>query len=230
MSVTLLPSRVVCDGNSITAGQGLPYPFQLASLFAKEGVEVMNVGVNGQTTQQLIDALPAKAAANFVAGAELIYFEQYNSFNPTNGNSTVAAEQTRAQAYVAQAKAAGFKVWICTPPLTSDTDINDKIVLYTAWLRSNHAFADGFIDLQAMPQLNPAGAAANPTYYRDSAHLTTLGYGAVAAQVHTTLTARLRAGRASYQNFMRCLLDGTCVATHLAETLDDAGNLVLTPS
>ena len=230
MSVTLLPSRVVCDGNSLTAGQGLPYPFQLAALFSKEGVDVVNVGVNGQTTQQLIAAFPAKAAANFIAGAELIYFEQYNSFNPTNGNSTVAAEITRVQTYVAQAKAAGFRVWICTPPLTSDLDINDKIVLYTAWLRANHAFADGFIDLQAMAQLNPAGVAANPKYYRDSAHLTTLGYGAVAAEVHTALTVKLRAGRTSYHAFLRGLLEGTIVATSLTETLDEAGNLVLTPS
>lgn len=223
----LIASKVVCDGNSVTFGVGgTAYPTQLQTLLvAQGGVPVTNVAASGKTTQNLIDDFATKTAPLVSTGAELVFFEQYNSFNPFNGNRSVVQEQTLVQTYVSQAKAAGFKVWICAPPPTSDTDINDKITSYAAWLRDNHGFADGFIDLHALAVLKPPGSTANATYYSDSVHLTTTGYGSVASLVAYMLSTRLREARAQYATFARSLFAGT---TKLTESYDSAGNLILT--
>lgn len=115
--------------------------------------------------------------------AELVWFEQRNGFSA--GNS-VAQEQALAQTYTAQAKAAGFKVWICTPPPTADAHAA-KIQDYSAWLRANHNFADGFIDLNAVPAFTPAGDIANPTNYFDAVHLNATGYGVLASTVFSSI-------------------------------------------
>jgi hypothetical protein len=190
---------------------------------------VTNVGIAGKTTQQLIDGFAANVAPSYSAGAELVFFEQYNSFNPFNGNRTVEQEKALVQTYVSQAQTAGFKVWICSPPPTMDTDINDKITPYTVWLRDHHGFADGFIDLNALSVLTPPGYIDNPTYFSDSVHLTTAGYAAVAALVYSVISSRARTGTALYADFIRRLFNGTLSATTLTESLDSAGNLVLTP-
>jgi hypothetical protein len=182
-----VPERsVVCDGNSLTAGAGgTPYPIRLSELLRI--VTVTNLGVSGKRTQQLIDDFNGKVRPYSRQGAELVFFEQYNSFSPTQGNNSVETEKALAQQYVAQAQTGGFEVWICTPPPTSDTDINDKITLYSVWLRANHGFANGFIDLNAIPELTPPGNIANPTYFSESAHLTTVGYAALATKVYAAI-------------------------------------------
>lgn len=179
---------IVCDGNSVTAGAGgTPYPNQLNDLLRIH--TVVNTGVSGKTTQQLIDDFSTKVVPRYVPGAELIWFEQYNSFNPFNGNVSVSTEQTLVRTYVAQAQAAGFKVWICTPTPTSDSDINDKITEYSTWLRSNHSFANGgFIDLNAAAAFTPPGQVANPSHFFDSVHLTSKGYAVLAATVFAGIT------------------------------------------
>lgn len=225
----LIAKKVVCDGNSITFGVGgTAYPTQLQTLLvAQGGVPVSNIAASGKTTQNLIDDFAANGAPLYTAGAELVFFEQYNSFNPFNGNRSVAQEQALVQTYVSQAKAVGFKVWICTPPPTSDSDINDKITLYAEWLRANHGFADGFIDLHSLAVMKPAGSTGNPTYFSDSVHLTTAGSAAVAGLVHYMITTRFRDARALYANFARKMFAGV---TKLTESDDGSGNLVLTPT
>lgn len=228
---SLIAKSVVCDGNSITFGVGgTAYPTQLQTLLLQQGgIPVTNTGVAGKTTQNRIDAFSAEVAPYYAAGAELVFFEQYNSFNPFNGNRTVEQEKALVQTYVSQAQGAGFKVWICSPPPTMDTDINDKITPYSVWLRGNHGFADGFIDFNALSVLTPPGYIDNPTYFSDSVHLTTRGHAAMADLVYSVITARARTATALYANFIRSLLRGTVSANQLTESCDGAGNLVLTP-
>lgn len=173
----------VCDGNSITFGVGgSPYPDQLHALLPR--LVVANVGVGGKTTQQLIDDFTAKVAPLYRQNAELVFFEEHNSFNVGGGNNTVAAEQILVQTYVSRAKSVGFKVWICTPPPSGDTAVNALLTPYSVWLRANHGFADGFIDLNVIPELTPPGITDNPTYFSDAVHLTSAGYGKLAAKVY----------------------------------------------
>lgn len=180
------PRRIVCDGNSLTFGTGasggLSYPDQLRALYLGQN-DVINVGIGGKTTQQLIDDFASKTAPQFRNGADLVWFEQRNGFA---AGQTVEQEQTLAQTYTALAKAAGFRVWICSPPPTADAHAT-KIQEYSTWLRSNHAFADGFIDLNACAELTPAGVDDNPTYYSDATHLTAAGYGILAATIYAEL-------------------------------------------
>jgi lysophospholipase L1-like esterase len=45
------------------------------------------------------------------------------------------------------------------------------------------SFADGLADCAADSTIGPAGAEADPTYYRDTVHLTAAGYAIVAGVV-----------------------------------------------
>lgn len=176
----------VCDGNSITFGVGgAPYPDKLRALLPR--LPVANLGIGGKTTQQLIDDFSTKVAPRYRQNAELVFFEQHNSFNAGGGNVSVETEKTLVQTYVSRAKAAGFKVWICSPPPTGDTAVNAKIAPYSTWLSANHDFADGFIDLNSIPELTPPGIADNPTYFSDAVHLTSVGYGVLATKVYSVV-------------------------------------------
>jgi hypothetical protein len=221
---------VVCDGNSITEGVGgTAYATQLRALFLAQGqdIPVTNVGVAGKTTQNLIDTFSTKTAPYYQPGAELVFFEQYNEFNPFNGNSSVAAEQTRVHTYVSQAQAAGFKVWICSPPPTIDSPIDAKIQTYSAWLRQNHSFAYGFIDFNAMAEFYPPGWIDNPTYFSDSVHLTTLAHHLMAQTVLDAMNRRHPYGSVIYGEFMRDLLGGVVQAEALVEVRDGNGGVKL---
>ncbi|MFM2432351.1 MAG: hypothetical protein RLZZ511_3565 [Cyanobacteriota bacterium] len=60
VNADLRRARIICDGNSITQsvyGEPTSYPRQLEALLnaAGYGVEVLNIGVSGQTTAQMVN-------------------------------------------------------------------------------------------------------------------------------------------------------------------------------
>jgi hypothetical protein len=147
------------------------------------GTQIENVGIGGRTTQQLIDEFPTKVHAKFYRpGAQVVFFEYINS------SADAATEDTLIRSYVSQAKGLGWFVWVCTAPNSADSSAA-KLLTVNAALRSDHSFADGFIDYAAAPELDPPGSGANPTYYADSKHLTQAGYAVLAALAVAALTA-----------------------------------------
>jgi lysophospholipase L1-like esterase len=118
-SLNLKRMVIVCDGNSLTAGNyGTPpsnYPDILKTLypFAQNGVQVLNFGNGGQQTSSMIadavtqiDSLYTNAHTNIVVfwevGNDLFY------------NENVSAAIDRAKTYLLARKTAGFKTIACT--------------------------------------------------------------------------------------------------------------------
>ena len=178
---------IVGDGNSLTQGSGAAagsaYPDQLRALFYGQDTGVVNLGVGGKTTAQLTSDFAGKVQPYFIPGAELVFFEAVNSIG---GGSTAAQELALQKTYVAQARAAGWRVRVCTAPPTANASAA-TIDAFNVLLRADHAWADAFTDLAACPELTPAGDVANPTYYFDTIHLKAAGYGVLAAKLYADL-------------------------------------------
>lgn len=189
-------TRIVCAGNSVTYGTGAAtgslgaYPQQLQDLLRDTyGLyEVINVGVGGATTQDVIDAFDSTVQPEYRPGYGrniLIFFEFRNEI----GGGLSAAQafaQTQALCELAASRS-NWEIWVCTAPPTAEayqSTIDDANTLLRAGYSS---FADVLVDLDAIPELTPAGSSANPTYYDDTTHLEDEGYALLAAAVHAAL-------------------------------------------
>jgi lysophospholipase L1-like esterase len=179
---TTFSRLIICDGNSLTFGTGAltayAYPLQLRYKLPQT-TGVVNLGVGGKTTAQLTSDFAAKVQPYFQTGAELVFFEARNSLVAGN---TPAQELALQKAYGAAARAAGWRLRVCTAPPTADAAAAN-IDAFNVLLRADHAWADDFTDLAACPELTPAGSGSNPTYYFDSTHLNAAGYGVLAAKL-----------------------------------------------
>src|SRR6478735_900576 len=184
----LTNSIIVCDGNSLTAGQGSSnvltksYPAVLASLapFSTNGTVIYNKGVSAQTTLQMtadgttdIDPLYNNRFTSIVIaweGGNDIYF---------NGNATTA--YTNYVAYMEARRAKGFRTvaFTCTPrnQTTSfgdnPTNYNIKLNTFNNLVRTNWpSFADFLVD----PAVDSRLQGYSPTYYNvDGVHFTDAG-------------------------------------------------------
>jgi lysophospholipase L1-like esterase len=159
------------------------YPAQLRALLYGQSIGVVNLGVGGKTTAQLTSDFAGKVQPYFQTSAKLVFFEARNSLA---GGNTPAQELALQKAYVAQAKAAGWRVRVCTAPPTADAAAAD-IDAFNVLLRADHAWADDFTDVAAAAEFTPAGSIANPTYYADATHLNAAGYAVLAATLYAAL-------------------------------------------
>jgi len=184
--------NIVCDGNSLTQGQGgTPYPTYLSGLV--QNAVIQNFGVGGQTTSQMssdavtqIDTLIDIKKKNILVAWEIgndIYF---------NGNVTTACNNFKS--YCDARRAAGWQKIIvinCTPRGQStsfgDTSIqfNQKLVDANSWLSSNYqTFADNLIDLASDVRFQGYSLSV---YNSDLIHFNSNGYSIVADKVKAIL-------------------------------------------
>lgn len=182
--------NVNCDGNSLTVfGGSNSYPSQLFAGMTARGRVVKNHGVGGQTTNDMISLYPTKIAPRFVAGArnKLVAWEVRNAMHL--GGKTPRQAVDDLWTYVGLAKATGWQVYVCTviASVASAPNLTDaKIAEANGYIRAEAA-AQGVtvIDLAADARLSDD---TNTTYFDgDQVHLTTAGYGVVAALVKTAL-------------------------------------------
>jgi lysophospholipase L1-like esterase len=186
-------SRMVFDGNSLTAGQGstggLTYPAQLITLLGGlgiTGIYSQNLGVGGQTTENMasdastqVDTLINSSVSNILFAWEIgndIYF-----------NGDVSAAQTAFQNYCTARRSAGWDkiIVIGLTPRNQSTSFGDDITAFNTklqsadtWLKANYGtFADAFVDIRADSRLSDY---TNGAYYVDGIHYTNAGYGVVA--------------------------------------------------
>jgi lysophospholipase L1-like esterase len=180
-------AMVVCDGNSLTAGQGgTSYPTQLDALLGA-GWAVTNKGISGQYIGHMItdryrslneiDALFNPSATKNIC----VYFEGINDVQ--NGASGENSFQRHKQ-YGLRRKYKGWQTIVCTCPpagITTGTKETARQNLNTL-LRANWAeFADALVDLDADPAFDDPN---DLTYYdADTIHWTTAGYAVVAGLV-----------------------------------------------
>lgn len=185
--------QVVCDGNSLTRGQGATlldtngwpngYPEQLATMLGgADKWNVVNLGVNGQRTDEMITDFDSEVAP------------LYNPLRPRNiliaweiGNALLASH-TADQAledyieYCQRAKRAGFEVIACNVSPRSDLTAAKETArqAVNAYLASSWStFADALVDFNGDARL------ATPT--TDGVHFNTTEYGYVAEDVHAAI-------------------------------------------
>lgn len=179
---------VVCDGNSLTAGQGgTPYPSQLATLLGTT-YSVLNYGVGGQTTADMIadaatqiDPIPKGTLVAWEAGNDIV-----------NG-ADLATTIARWQQYFSDRKTAGWGVGssrlitMTVTPRTTFTAGQETIrTQFNDWLRANYStYATNLVDVAADARLQDPNSA---TYYSgDGVHFSTAGYAVVAALVRAVI-------------------------------------------
>ena len=124
--------RIVCIGDSITAGQYLPseqaWPQQLAEL---TGYEVLNAGVSNETTRQGLERFPRHVQERW-PDVVIIQFglNDCNRWDTDNGLPRVRREAYRENLIemVERSKASGAEAMICdlTPTQKSLQHMRDR--------------------------------------------------------------------------------------------------------
>lgn len=176
--------NVVCDGNSLTQGVGggsNPYPSQLACMSPLNGlITVTNVGVSGNTTQQMTTA--ARPDPYWVAGKTnvLIVWEGTNSILPGGGNRTPAQAASDMQAYLSARLA--LHPWLvvlinCLPRQASTESasfpLNNNLNSYNSLLAANYKSWGA----KVLVDVRQAGSPFAMTDYTDAAFTTAFGTG-----------------------------------------------------
>lgn len=193
--------KVLCDGDSITAGYfadagsagASAWPVVCrASLMAdtRHMWFQTSVAVSGHTTAQRIAAFDVSVRPQFAPqlGANILtFFEGINDFL-TEGIS-VATAQARYREYATLAKTQGWELILATTTPNTVGSVNTKITQLNAWLRAGGMvdFTRHVVDLAADARLsNPSDG----TYYQsDHLHPNAVGYAVIAELFHAKLVA-----------------------------------------
>lgn len=196
--------NVVTDGNSLTSGTlatdpnttGYP-PVLRDSLIASQASHlnaywaVKSTGVSGATTTTRTAMFPTEVQPlyNIAYAANIVvFFEAVNDF--VTNNASVAQAFTNYQTYVAQARAGGWKVLLCTSTPTTNTgnSANTRVPQFNTLLRANATLSDlPLLDLAVHPNLDDP---TDSTFFQpDGLHLKDAGYATIADLVEDRLTA-----------------------------------------
>lgn len=184
--------NIVCDGNSLTAGQGgTPYPTYLQN--SLQNATVQNFGVGGQTTTQMISDATAQIDTQIDVKKKniLIAWEIGNEVYD-NGDVTNACNNFKA--YCDARRSAGWQkiIVINCPPRKQSTQFGDnesqyntKLQQVNTWLSANYTtFSDELIDLAGDSRFQ--GYSLN-VYNADLVHFNSNGYSIIAEKIKTKL-------------------------------------------
>lgn len=199
-TLNLKRAVVVCDGNSLTqGGYGSPvsnYPDIMAftTLFRNKSMQVVNFGVGGQQTSQMItdaaaqiDILLSDAHENI-----LVFWEVGNDLFY---NQDVTAAINRAKDYLLARKTAGWKTVVLTCPPRDLTITGSSGAFNTEWnanaLLANEELRDlssTYMDALCDVALDSRLSTVNFTYYHtDGIHFISAGNTVVADLVSQTI-------------------------------------------
>lgn len=185
--------QIVCDGNSLTSGQGaiggLTYPIDLERNNLSGFGTVTSVGVSGQHTTDMITRAPTYVDAIIDPLATqriVIAWEGTNDL--FHGGINEAQALQNVITYCQGRRAVGYNVIICT--VTPRTEANPPAGFevnrrqLNADIRAQWpTFADGLADIAADANLGPQFAPDATTYYvgpGDNVHMNNAGYAIVA--------------------------------------------------
>lgn len=193
-------SVIVCDGNSLTYGVGSSspptssYPTFLKNLdpFVNDNSTIYNLGVGGQTTQQMIDDAITQVDPLYNSNVRSVVVA-WEIGNDIGINGDVTGSISRYASYCSARKSTGFKVVAVTlTPRSQSTSFGDTIPQYNTklgqantLLRSGYmTYADALCDIAADDRFQNY----NPTYYAsDNVHYSDQGYEIVAQLVKQSL-------------------------------------------
>lgn len=192
-------ARIICSGNSITAGQGASdaahyYPQLLAGILNASGVyarAITNLGHSGYQTSQLISGFQGEAQALICPYSETvaILWEATNAiYNGADAATTVSQVWKWCKMYRANGAKVIVPNIVARGNFTSQASMSAIAVqanaLLSAQWRNN---CDGFIDLAAtFSNYNDTSI-----YDADKCHLNDAGYAIVAQKVADAIHALL---------------------------------------
>jgi lysophospholipase L1-like esterase len=193
----LLQARIICDGNSITQGAEGPetaYPRQLERLLNQLGydVEVLNIGVSGQTTAQMLNDAPRQLDRLYTPDRPCWVIAKEGGNHIFYGATVPDAFATFAE-YCQGRRSRGFRVVaIDTFPrkngyFPGDERVADyaaDLVTYNQLIQANwRSFADLYFDARSqLPELD-----MRAPYMTDGVHPTIEGNALFAARMATFL-------------------------------------------
>ena len=177
-------SLIVCDGNSLTAGGygGLTYPQLLAATLpmATNGTQVINKGVGGQQTSQMIADATTEIDSLYEEDRTCILIA-WEVGNDIYFNNDVAAAQIRFAEYCNARRAIGWKVIAitCTPRISftdagQQATYESRLQQANTWMLDNYSsFCDAIVNARQDARLQTVSS----TYWNpDNIHLKQSGY------------------------------------------------------
>ncbi len=191
---------IVCDGNSLTAasyGAFNPYPAVLDELLGFR-YNVINVGVGGQTTQQMTADGVAQVDALYAAGHDCNICVPWEVRNDFVGNSLTPAQAVANYwTYCDARQSAGWEV-VAVTVLPSDGVASADLATINAAIRADYAsHADVLADVAADARL---ADNSNADYFiSDTTHLSNAGLVAVAETVAAAMASLLPAATSRKQ-------------------------------
>ncbi len=192
--------NLVCDGNSITVGQdatpnsdvgGWPNQLRITQNIANRVWSVKTTAVSGRPTPTCTSLIPSTITPQFNRGYGMNIVTFFEGVNDVVTNAaTLATCQSNWIAYVAAARAVGYKVLSITPTPTNNTGNGANVIMpqLAQWVRDTPSISDfAIIDTAGHASLsNPS----NLTFYQaDGLHLTNAGYAVIAGLVLARIAA-----------------------------------------
>jgi lysophospholipase L1-like esterase len=145
-----VPKKVICDGNSITAGQGgTPYPTQLSALLNNGFEAPVNLGVSSCETRDLYAHISA-----YVLGGNAYNANNSSLISDAGGTFLITWECTNDLYYQFVANSS-------VDPNVAATAAYARWIAYVTWLRQTYPFAR--IVTSTILKRGGAGAWSNPT-------------------------------------------------------------------
>jgi lysophospholipase L1-like esterase len=193
-----LGPQIVCDGNSLTYGFGAGYldasgylngyPYQLATtkLGGESRWNLVNLGVNGQTTAQMVTDFDSQVAPLYNPLRPRNVLVCWEIGNHIYGGATADDAMGSVIDYCERGRRTGFEVLVANCSARSDITAGVETIRTTVntYLSATwSSFADGLIDFD--------GDARLVTPLTDGVHFDATQYGYVAEDVHTVLARML---------------------------------------
>lgn len=180
-------SRIVCIGDSITAGDQsyvpntpVPYPLWLKWL---TGYDVINKGVSGNHLHDIrdriaTDVIPQRPSKCIVLGGT-------NDF--INGDTVAAVSGYATQITTALLSAGIEPIYLAVLPRATSDGMLATITQYNAWL-ARHCREQGLQFIDTFSLFANADGSPKAGYLYDTVHPTDLGYKALGEHVASRLT------------------------------------------
>lgn len=170
---------VVCEGNSLTAGYGAEESYPQALQKLRPDLRVVSVGVNAQTTSDMLRDVASDVDSMRESGSALVVWEITNDLY--SGASVAEACQRFAE-YCRARKAKGWRVIVLTVLQRHQDglreDFEEVRQACNTFLRQHYReFSDSLIDLDRVDGLERP----------DGVHLDSSGYRKVAREVSKAL-------------------------------------------
>ena len=193
---------LICDGDSITLGQGGTTPYcTILSLTNQPTYNILNYGIPAVQVLGLASSDPNRVG-NFCRAltgppTNVFLMAGTNDLSTVNNNASITAQQVWSYyaSLTSTLKQAGCSVFVGTMISRGGTGINGVSMdtnkdTYDALIldQAKAVGADGIIDFAASPNLGADGANANATYFNtDLVHPTNAGYALMATAASNSM-------------------------------------------